>query len=447
MALSTVPSYDGGSAGGWGGHAVVVGASISGLLAARVLDDGFERVTVVEKDDLPDHPSDRPGVPQSPQVHDLKEAGMAVLEKLCPGYGDDLLAAGGVAIDAGRDLWLFGEGAFLADSTGHHPVYAATRPLFEYVLRRHVRDLEHVTVRSGWHLREYVYDEAAGAVEGVLVRDRNGETQRYSADLVVDATGRTSHTPNWLETVGFERPRLEEVHVDMGYSTAAVRRPSGDRRGLLVPPSSPRTRGGAVFPVEDGRWLVNLHGVDGDYPPTDPTAFRQFAVDLPTPEIHRLLTDHRLLTPEIEFYPFPSSRRYYYEDLDAFPEGLVVVGDAIASFTPVHGQGMSVAALEALVLHHCLAAGGVEGVGPRFFERASETVDNAWLMAVGSDHQFAGTTGPKPDGTERLSRCLAEATRSARTSGDVRDQLLDVTMLKEPPAMLFERFGSEITSA
>jgi 2-polyprenyl-6-methoxyphenol hydroxylase-like FAD-dependent oxidoreductase len=190
-----------------------------------------------------------------------------------------------------------------------------------------------------------------------------------------------------------------------------------------------------VFPVEGDRWLVNVHGVHGDHPPTDLDGMGEFAETLPVEHLGRFLRENRVVG-DVEYYPFPSNRRRYYERVDRFPDGLVVVGDAMTSFNPVYGQGMSVAALEALQLHHALVD-GLDGLAARYFDRAASVVDTAWAMAVGADAQFAETTGPTPRGASLFARYLSRLQRRAHDDPDLRVALMRVISMELPPTTLF----------
>lgn len=434
MTLSTVSRYDPDAVTPRGDHAVVVGGSIAGLLAARVLADAFERVTVFERDEYPTDAESRRGVPQGTQIHALLEAGRATLEDLFPGYGERLLEAGGILIDGASDIKLYQEGGVLADGPRRFPVYSASRPLFEQVVRERLTEFDGVTVRADSHVAGYRTDGAATTVTGVTVRD--GETTTsVDADLVVDATGRTSTTPEWLTAHGYDAPPVDEVTIDIGYSTTALERPPDDRRAFLMPASAPQTRGGAIFPIEGGRWLVNLHGVTGDHPPTTFADLPAFASTLPVDDVAELLERYPQ-AGEVEFYPFPSSRRRYYESLDRFPDGLLVTGDAIASFNPIYGQGISTAALEALHLHHALASGD-DSLPARFFDRAADVVDIAWTMSTGADAAFAGTSGSPPLGAGLFDRYLSRLSRKAHDDGRLRDAFFRVTMMERHPKSLF----------
>jgi len=436
VTLATVPRYDSDRITERGGRAVVVGAGMAGLLAARVLADKFAAVTVVDRDSLEDEATPRRGVPQGNHPHALLEAGRATLADLFPGYGEEVLSAGGLVLDFASDANFYLEGDFLADGSRRIETYSATRPLFEQVARRHVAALDGVRLRPNCRVTGYLTDDTGESVEGVAVREEGRRTE-LPANLVVDATGRASRTPRWLADHGYEPPATDEVTIDLAYSTAYVERPADDRRTLLVPPAAPRTRGGMAAPVEGDRWVVNLNGVHGDEPPATVEEFPAFAAGLPTPELGRLLGEHPPVSERVEQYPFPSNRRHRYEDLDRFPDGLVVVGDAVASYNPLYAQGISVAALEALVLHRTLASGGREGFALRFFENAAPVVDVAWLLAVGNDFGFPRTTGPKPRGTDLVGRYLSRLTRRAHADGALADDLRGVLAMERPPSSLF----------
>jgi len=437
MTLDSVPAYESDRVTGVGEHAVVVGASVAGLLTARVLADGFDRVTVVERDELPPEPVARDGAPQARQPHVLQEAGRAIIEDLFPGYGEDLRAEGGLIIDGATEFNFYDEGGYVADPPARMPLYAGSRPLLEYVVRDRLSAVDGVQLRDDSRVVDYRTRDDGDAVTGVDVRG-NGSEEALAADLTVDATGRVSRTPTWLEEQGYAPPEVAEVTVDLAYSTTTVERDGDDRRAFWAPASPPHTRGGGALPIEDGRRQVLMHGVHGDEPPRDADEFRAFAETLQIPELAAILEDNELLSGEVDYYPFPSNRRRYYESLERFPDGLLVVGDAIASFNPIYGQGMSVAALHALVLHHTLADGGLGGLALAFFDDVEPIVDVAWLMAVGGDFQFPQTTGPKPRGTGLMGRYLSRLTRKAHTDEELAERFLRVIMMEKPPTTLFQ---------
>jgi len=435
MTLETVPAYGGEHVGRVGERAVVVGASVSGLLAARVLADGFDRVTVVERNVLPDEPVARDGAPQSLHPHLLQGSGRAILDDLFPDFGDEFVGAGGLVIDAASDFNFYDEDGYVAHPPARIPLYAGSRPLLEYVVRKRVSSIDGVRMLDGCHVTDYRVDDDGETVTGVEIR---GESETaLSADLTVDATGRASRTPRWLDNHGYAPPEVAEVTVDLAYSTVTVDRDTDDTRAFWAPASPPYTRGGGTVPVEAGRRQLVLTGVHGDEPPTDVDEFRAFASTLQITELAEILECHEILSEDAVYYPFPSNRRRYYENLDRFPDGLVVVGDAIASYNPVYGQGMSVAALHALVLHHTLADDGLGDLAVRFFDDAEQVIDTAWLMAVGADFQFPQTTGPKPRGVGLMGWYLSRLTRKAHTDRDLAERLVRVILMEKPPTSLF----------
>ena len=436
MTLSKVPRYGSEAVETRGDHALVVGGSMAGLLAARVLADAFEGVTVIERDPLPAEPTPRRGVPQGRHVHVLLEAGRATMEDLFPGFGEDLLRAGGLLIDGGSDLRFYTDGGYLAPTGERMEVYCASRPLIEHVVRRRIEARPEVQIRDECQFTGYLADATGENVDGVAVREADGGDMELHADLVVDATGRTSRTPSWLADHGYEPPRVDEVKIDVTYSSVHVERPPEDRRMFILAPVAPRTYGGAAFPIEEDRWLVTAVGVHGEEPPAAPEDFREYMGRLPTPELANLLDRHRLCSESAEQYPFPSNRRRRYEALDRFPSGLVVIGDAIASFNPIYGQGMSVAALEALQLHHTLASTDGTDLALPLFDRIDDVVDIAWNLSAGSDFGFEQTTGPKPRGTDVINSYLSRLFRKAHRDGSLTEDFYRVLGFEQPPQTL-----------
>jgi flavin-dependent dehydrogenase len=257
---------------------------------------------------------------------------------------------------------------------------------------------------------DYLLDGAT-RIRGVAVHDEQGDLEELGADLVVDATGRASRTAAWLTDHGFAAPRRDEVGIDLGYATRVIERPGDDRRTLLIQAAPPDRRGGALVPIESGRWLLTLAGVHGDHPPLEPHGFSEFAATLPSPALARILEAHPPAAQTIERYRFRANVRHRYEDLDRLPDGLIAIGDAIASFNPVYGQGISVAALQSLALHRALLDGG-------------------------TDFRFPQTRGPKPPGTDLVNRYLARLTRRAQRDHRLADAFFDAMFMTSPATRL-----------
>ena len=408
---------------------------MAGLCAARILSDAYENVNIVERDELPDEPVARNGAPQTSHPHALLEPGRATFEDLFPGFGEDLLGEGGLLIDALSDIKWYDEEDFVADGSERSPMYAASRPLYEHVVRQHVRSIDNIHVRDQYRFVNYVTD--ADSIAGVDVRDDDGDERRIDTDLIVDATGRTSRTPQFLDDLGYDEPSVDEVSIDVRYSTMRIERPPSDRRLFFVPPSAPRTRGTYIIPIEDNQWEVLLQGVHGDEPPREPEEVVEFLESLPVGELSQLVETFPQTSDGLHQYPFPSNLGRRYEELDEFPTGLVVTGDAVASFNPIYGQGMSVAALDALVLHHALAEGDRENLTKRYFDELTDILDPVWQISVGSDFTFEQTTGPKPFGTDLTNRYLSRLIRKGHSDPVLRTEVCRVLILAQPPSTLF----------
>ncbi|QRV14374.1 FAD-dependent monooxygenase [Haloterrigena salifodinae] len=435
MVLTGIERYDPSSVPRITGRAVILGGSVAGLAAAKVVSDVFDEVTVLERDPLPDTPTARDGAPQTSHPHVLLEAGRTTLEDFFPGFSEDVIRNGGLMIDAATEMKYYENGGFFADGPNQLPMLCASRALFEHVVRERVRGLPNVSLSDGCRFIDYTFAPGDG-VTGVRYRDENGTERTLSATLVVDATGRTSRTPDWLEKNGFEAPDVDEVCVDVTYSTIRLDRPPDERTVLFVPPSPPRTRGAAVIPIEDKQAEFIIQGIHGDDAPIERDAFLEVANSFPVPEIGRLPTEREWTSEGIHHYPFPSSIRRHYDGLAEFPDGLVVTGDAIASFNPVYGQGMSVGALDALLLHHTLAETGHNDLAREYFSSVADLIDETWQLAVGADFEFPQTTGPKPRGTDLFNRYVNRLVRSAHTDGELTDAFYRVFRLERSATTL-----------
>lgn len=434
MTLADLDRYEESRAEHLGRRAVVLGGSMAGLCVARVLRDAFDEVVILERDHLPNGPAVRDGAPQTSQPHAMLEAGRATLDDLFPGFSEDVRAAGGLELDMSGDVVWYDRGGVVAETDADLPALYASRPLFEHVVRERIRELPNVRIRDGCHFVDYEHDPGEERVTGVRFRDEDGTEAALDSRLAVDATGRTSRTPQWLDRHGYPVPAVDRVHVDVTYSTVRITRPPAVQRGVLVAPEPHRPRGAAMLPVEGDRWEVLLQGLHGERSPVDRETFLEWAEALPLEDIGRRLREQEWVSG-IQRYPFPASIRRHYDALSRFPDGLVVTGDAIASFNPVYGQGMSVAALDALALHHELP-GGIDGLGPPYFEQVSRVVDEAWKTAVGNDFIFDRTSGPKPFGTDLLNSYASRLVTRAHDDGKLTEAFLRVFRLERPATSL-----------
>jgi 2-polyprenyl-6-methoxyphenol hydroxylase-like FAD-dependent oxidoreductase len=420
------------------GKAIVLGASVAGLVAARVLGEHFEQVVVLERDPLPGDLQPRKGTPQARQSHGLLAGGLQALEGLFPGLSDELLSRGAERGDLLEETtWHVAGGRHVQFRSGLVGL-TVSRPLLEEVIRRRVAALANVSIRDQMSVERLLPDATRHRILGVELNDR-GRDRRESlfADLIVDATGRGSRMPQWLADMGFPRPQEDRVEVNLAYATQLFRRRPGDFDGqmaTIITPDAPRKRFAVALAIEENRWSVTLGGMFGDHPPTDEPGLREFASQLPTQTMYDFIRHAEPLS-EVSVYRVPGSQRRRYERLRRFPEGLLVMGDALCSFNPIYGQGMTIAALEAAALSGLLSVGRTD-LARRFFAQAARLVDVPWQIAVTTDFQHRETTGRKPWLADLLNAYLRRVHQAAHTDPAVALAFHRVANLLDKPARL-----------
>jgi 2-polyprenyl-6-methoxyphenol hydroxylase-like FAD-dependent oxidoreductase len=420
-------------------HAVVIGASLGGLLAARVLSESYDRVTLLDRDRWPDRPDPRGGVPHGRHAHGLLARGREVFEELFPGLTAELVNAGAVTGDLQADCrWYFATD-HLAQAPSELRGLAVSRPMLEHHVRRRVRALPGVHIETGVAVRDLIHDSAVGRVTGVVTTDvaTDGPSLSRRADLVVDTSGRGSRAPEWLREHGYDAPAEEKVRVDVSYATRHFRRTPGSAGGALaviVAATPESSRGAAMICQEGDRWILTLGGYHGDRAPLDLDGFRAYAAEQ-APELGEVARTADPLD-DGRYFRFPASTRRRYERLKRFPARFVVMGDAVCSFNPVYGQGMSVAAVESLALRDCLAE-GLAHIGPRFFAAITPAVDVPWQVAAGADLDLPGTPGRPPLPGRLINRYVRRLQRVARHDPELAVAFLRVANLKAaPPSLL-----------
>lgn len=393
-----------------GGHrAAVIGGSMAGLLAARVLSDHFDEVTIIERDRLPDAPTDRRGVPQARHAHVLLARGLDVLDELFPDLADELAMEGAERADFGTDIRWQSFGTWKVRFPSGIRCSFQSRALLESVIRRRALARPGVRVRDGLRAAGLVADPSGRRLVGVRVGRAGGsegsEDELIPADLVVDASGRGSRTPAWLEALGYAAPQVSTVTVHVGYSSRVYRRPAtppGSWKGVYVLGTPPMGRAGVILPIEGDRWMVTLIGLLRDYPPAEEAGFLEFARGLASGELYNAIR-HAEPIGEIACHRIPAHQWRRYEKAARLPEGLVVLGDALCSFNPIYGQGMTTGALAALALGRCLreqarARGPceIDGLSAAFRARAAEVIEAPWRLATGEDLRFPEVEGERP---------------------------------------------------
>lgn len=430
-------------------HAVVIGGSIAGLLAARVLADHFARVTIVERDQFPAAPVFRAGVPQGRHLHVLLERGQQLLEQYLPGFTKELLAHGGQSFDFIEGVRLNAGYGWNPQFFGNIPFISATRPLVEWLVRQQVLAQPTITTLPEQRVVALMATPDQKRVTGVQVQRRDDQPDNpiseLAADLVVDASGRHSAAPDWLRTLGYQAPAVTEIDPHLGYATRVYHPdPATPRTWLTLyqmmqPPK--HLRGGVITTVEGGDWLVTLSGYgDNNMPPTDEEGFLAFARSLPTPDIAEAIAS---ATPGSSIYGYrdTSNQWRHYDKLRTLPDGFIVTGDAAVAFDPIYGQGMSIAAIDADALARALAGAhdpALRGFGLRFQRDLARAVTPAWQLSSSSDVLVPGVTGGKPSFTVRVQNAyLGRIYRIIPKQKRARLTFTRVVMMTKPPTALF----------
>lgn len=416
-------------------HAVVVGGSLAGLMSAKALASRFETVTVVERDDLPSDFSPRRGVPQGRHAHGLLRAGERVMNELFPGLNGELADQGAVLVNTGRDVrWWWARG-YRVNYESEFDGFFFTRPLLETLVRRRVEADATIELRRG---SVQGLDGDRAEVRGVKM---DGET--IHADFVVDASGRSGQSLKWLREIGAEVPGELDVTMGMTYSSRLLRRSPSDPFGnavVVTTPNAPESkRLGVLFPVEGDRWMVTLASFFNETPPTDDAGFVEFARTLANHDIATVIEATEPCT-DIVTHRLNSSRRRTVQKLSSPPARFALVGDAIASFNPIYGQGMSSAALQVEALGSWLDRTPTLDTAAvkRLYRRASKIADVPWQISAGGDFVYAETEGKRPPGTKVLNGYITKVQLATHTSPEVSEAMFAVQNLEAPPQSLMK---------
>jgi 2-polyprenyl-6-methoxyphenol hydroxylase-like FAD-dependent oxidoreductase len=417
------------------GTAVVIGAGIGGLAAARVLSRRYAQVTVLDRDILPDGNEPRRGVPQGAHAHILLISGLRELAGLFPGLETELLDHGASRVDLGSGLCNYRFGRRRTRTPAGHDFTSVSRPKLEALIRCRVAAEPNVTIRDG--VTVTALTGTADRVTGVVLD--SGET--IAADLVVDSSGRGSRSDRWLSDLGLPVPRQLEVEVGVAYATRLYRRRAGDlgdwQAALVLPEPPHEKRTGLVLPIEDDRWLVAVGGWHIDLALEDGVSFEEHARNLPDPIVADLIARAEPLNEPIP-YRFRSSRRRLFEELDRLPGGFVAVGDAVCSFNPIYGQGMTVAAMAAVALGETLDrhSSATATAAREYYRATAELIAVPWRFAVGNDFAYPETTGPRPRGVALTNWYARRLAIASQRSAELTDVYLRVQQLLAPPTEL-----------
>ncbi|HXM01268.1 MAG TPA: FAD-dependent monooxygenase [Chthoniobacterales bacterium] len=423
-----------------GRRAVVVGAGLGGLSAARVLADYFDEVIILDRDDLPDEANPRPGVPQGKHPHGLLGAGLKVLENLFPGFGNELMLAGAEPMEPGFDMLyeIPGQDVWPRIKLGW-PTYAMSRPLIERTLRQQVERIANLKVRRGCRVLSIVSEPHALAARGVRYEGPDGNRKTLESDVVVDGSGNGSLTVEFLKTTDRRPPAETRIGVNTRYASAFFERVDigNDYKGVFTFPDAPEhSRGGLILPAENHRYQVVLIGRGNDIPPVNGDEFMSYARTLPTPSVYNAIKNAKRLTG-ISPFAFAESRWRHFARVPDFPNGLIPIGDAICRLNPVYGQGMTVALQEASLLFDLLRAGSeLATLAPTFLAKAETLIADPWSMSAIPDFIYPETTGERPGDLEERLNFQRALGRLAVRDAEVYELLTEIRHVLRPLSLL-----------
>jgi 2-polyprenyl-6-methoxyphenol hydroxylase-like FAD-dependent oxidoreductase len=415
-------------------RAIVIGGSMAGLAAARVLSDHYGEVVVFERDRFQGIGDPRRGVPHGRHAHGLLARGRQILEDYFPGLFQEAIRAGGLRIDAMRDAYWWFEGGEHARRRSGIEGLSLSRPLLEGLMRERVRRIPNIRFMDDCPVQGLVATPDNGRVAGVKTCDG-----ALWANLTVDATGRGSRSPVWLEAMGYGGLKEERIEVDINYVTRRFRRFPHELNGALlaaIAATPQNRRGGVMAALEGDKWVVTLYARGGGRVPTELASFIDFAQALPTARIHEVVSRAEPIG-ESQTFRFPASVRRRYDSMERFPEGYLVLGDAVSSFNPVYAQGMTVACLEARELDRTLQAGSGEQLARRFFTRIAKIIDTPWSIAAGNDLRMSGVAGSQPLTGRFLNWYIAKLHAGARKDASLGMAFQKVANLIASPQSLF----------
>ena len=423
-------------------QAVVVGASVAGLFAARALSDFFERVVVIDRDNLNTDASPRKAVPQGGHIHGILPPTYKVLQQLMPRLIEQLISGGAHVFDGGRDLKWRHLGRWLARGETGQTFIGSTRPFFEYHLRRYVEGLSNVELKPGYRFSKWRTDSSGNRISG-LMAEGPGEEIELDSNLTVDARGSGSTLSKELVDLGFEGPETEVVEVELSYTSRLFKSAdfSPDWNLLLLDPEPKGWIGGIMERVEDDRWMVTLWGYFGDKAPREDAGFQAFAQALAAPDISVFLQN---ATPVSDYrgYGIPKCHLHHFDRLKNFPDRLLVMGDAVCKLNPIYAQGMTKAAKESMFLWESLSSladkgSGLDGFSESFRSRMGNVGANwAWELTSGADLAYPQTRGKRPLSLNLTNWYVNRLFARAEERLEVRRSLMDAMALVKPPDSL-----------
>jgi 2-polyprenyl-6-methoxyphenol hydroxylase-like FAD-dependent oxidoreductase len=389
-----------------GKHAIIIGGSISGLLTARVLSDFFAQVTILERDSLPQGGEYRNGAPQAKHLHVLLARGQHIMEQLLPGISAELTATGAPQLQWGMNQRLYTPSGLVGKYDSGITVNACGRASLEWLVRQRIQQIPNVTFITETDVEDVVIEN--GVVVGVVLQARKtrGASETLRGDFVVDASGRRSKAPVWLQAHGYPAPAETIINAHTGYATRWYtfdgELPADPCVIVQARPKMGFYRGAGYMLTEGGQMVVTVLGANSDYPPTDETGFMAFLQSLPVPDLYEVVQRATPITPIYAYRGLENQMRHY-ERVAQRPENFIITGDAAVAFNPIYGQGMTSAAMQAEVLANLLcSAQGLTGFAAQFQQALAQNAQEAWLLSTSEDMRYPLVEGAKPNFRARL---------------------------------------------
>lgn len=410
--------------------AIIIGASMAGLLAARVCSEHFEEVLILEKDELPESPKHRKGVPQDQQLHLLLSKGYQIITKLFPGIVKTLATEGAIFGDLGLMLRWYGDGGFRPQcETGQNSILMS-RPLLEYTIRESLLQKENVHIMDKTRVLAYQFEQ--GSITGVQTN-----LGSIRSDLTIDTCGIASSLGKQLVGWGYDSPKLEEVQVNVRYTSCLFPRPAAFTEVININSEAPlNSKHGTVQAIEDNKMIVMVQGRSQDKVPKDVESLKTYTAQLAHPLIYETIKDADALGP-LTHYHIPSVRWVHFEALNRFPSGLLCLGDAICRLNPVYGQGMSSAAMQAEVLDMVLRKNPLSGIWKPYFKQVAQLLKTPWEVTLAEDFKFPETQGTPPKIPKLIERYFNKLSRVMNQDPVLFKAFVQVLNLVKPPTSLF----------
>lgn len=419
--------------------AVIIGGSITGLLTAYALADNFDEVIIIEKDLLPTTPTPHKSVPQGHHVHVIYGSALELIESWFPGIVAEMVTAGANVIDFSKDLPRFFQGKWTLRYNSGVKSLLSLRPHVEWHLRcRLLAAYPNVSIREHCTVEGFQTNDNSACITGVKYKDANGQTATINADITVDASGRGSQTPAWLAAIGYSKPKEAAIEINLGYTTRMYQCPSyfqENWKGLVLYPECPYSwRSGMILSVQNNQWIVSLAGYFGDHAPSDDTGFLEFARSLPQPHIYNWLKNEIPLSAS-KVFKVQQIRRRYYEAQTRFPNGLIVIGDALCLFNPVFGQGITIASIcvaelrSSLAMHLKKSPRDLKGFSYAFQRKLAKHLYLPWHFANIIHFGYPQTKGSRPLLSSMLFRPCIKAMEGCSENRRIHQTFLKVLQM------------------